>query len=273
MSAALIAFLASGLLFLAGNAIWNGMMGLIFGVMATTPAQFSSGTWDYLVANLYPMTLAIGTSLMNLFFLAGFFRQSSDFKQNLTAEILLGQAVKLVFANVLMQAGLDIMQGLFGMAAGLTGLVQGSSILTTVPEDIDAGTTLFGALFGILYFLVSLVCSFLIFFSVYGRFLQLYVIAACAPIGLSGLAGGQGLEHTGTSYIRTFLSKCFEIVIIAIALGLGARLCQGIDFGSMEGIAGWFDGAVQCLQNMAVMVLMAASAKGADSLMRRMFGL
>ena len=27
MSAALIAFLASGLLFLAGNAIWNGMMG------------------------------------------------------------------------------------------------------------------------------------------------------------------------------------------------------------------------------------------------------
>ena len=57
MSAALIAFLASGLLFLAGNAIWNGMMGLIFGVMATTPAQFSSGTWNYLVANLYPMTL------------------------------------------------------------------------------------------------------------------------------------------------------------------------------------------------------------------------
>lgn len=57
----------------------------------------------YIVNSIYPITLSVGTVLLNLAFMAGIFRQASDLKQNLTMEIFLGLAVKLLFANVLMQ--------------------------------------------------------------------------------------------------------------------------------------------------------------------------
>ena len=113
----------------------------------------------------------------------------------------------------------------------------------------------------------------MIFLAVYGRFMQLYVMVACAPLALPFLAGGHGVERTGSAFIRAFLGKCFEIVVIALFLGIGTRLCRSIDWGSMEGIEGIFDGAQQCIQSMITMVLMAASVKGADSFMRRVFGL
>lgn len=95
-------------------------------------------------------------------------------------------------------------------------------------------------LFGIFYFLVCAVCGGMIFISVYGRFLHLYVMAACAPL--------------------------------ALFLAVGMKL-QSIDWLELDGVGGWFDGMTQCLQNMVTMILMAASVKSADSFMRRIFGL
>lgn len=269
----LIHFLTNGIFFWMGNAMWSWLTGMTFSVLVETPDTFSSGAWGYIVNNIYPLTLSVGTVLLNLAFMIGIFRQASDLKQNLTLEIFLGLAVKLLFANVLMQGGISIMRGLFQSAAAFTAEINASAAITVLPEDIDAGMTLFGCLFGVFYFLVCVVCGGLIFISVYGRFLHLYVMAACAPLALPFLAGGPGAERTGGAFIRAFLGKCFEVVVIALFLAVGMKLCQSIDWLEVEGIGGWFDGMTQCLQNMVTMILMAASVKGADSFMRKIFGL
>lgn len=266
-------YLANSMFFILGNAIWEWMTGMTFGVLTMTPDAFSGGAWGYITGSAYPLTLSVGVVFLNLAFLAGIFRQASNLRQNFTFEILLELGIKLLFANLLMQAGIPIMQGLFRSAAGLAGAVGDVSSFTAVPDDIDAGLTIFGCIFGILYFLVSAVCGVMIFLAVYGRFLSLYVMVACAPLALPFLAGGQGMERTGGAFIRTFLGKCFEIIAIALFLGVGERLCQGIDWGRADGAAGWFDGAGQCLQNMVTMILLTASVKGADAFMRKVFGL
>lgn len=269
----ILAFLANGVFFLLGDTVWTCMTGMAFGVLTETPDSFSSGAWNYIVNSIYPVTLSVGTVLLNLAFMAGIFRQASDLKQNLTLEIFLGLAVKLLFANVLMQSGISIMRGLFQSAAAFTSEINASATITTLPDDIDAGMTLFGCLFGIFYFLVCAICGGLIFISVYGRFLHLYVMVACAPLALPFLAGGQGVERTGGAFIRTFMGKCFEVIIIALFLSVGMKLCRSVDWVKIEGIGGWFDGMTQCLQNMMTMILMAASVKSAESFMRKIFGL
>lgn len=269
----ILTFLRNGIFFLLGDTIWTWLTGMTFGVLVETPDSFSSGAWGYIVNSIYPVTLSVGTVLLNLAFMAGIFRQASDLKQNLTMEIFLGLAVKLLFANVLMQGGVGIMRGLFQSAAAFTAEIGATASITALPDGIDAGMTLFGCLFGIFYFLVCAVCGGMIFISVYGRFLHLYVMAACAPLALPFLAGGPGAERTGGAFIRAFLGKCFEVVIIALFLAVGMKLCQSIDWLELDGVGGWFDGMTQCLQNMVTMILMAASVKSADSFMRRIFGL
>ncbi len=200
----LLHFLTNGIFFGLGNAVWSWLTGMTFDVLVETPDTFSSGAWGYIVHNIYPLTLSVGTILLNLAFMVGIFRQASDLKQNLTLEIFLGLAFKLLFANVLMQGGISIMRGLFQSAAAFTAEINASATITALPDGLDAGMTLFGCLFGIFYFLVCVVCGGLIFISVYGRFLHLYVMVACAPLALPFLAGGPGAERTGSAFIRTF---------------------------------------------------------------------
>lgn len=274
MSAAILLFLASGPFFLLGGAIWDLVMGLVTGVITVTPDSFSTGAWKLATGSIYPMMLSVGVMILNLSFLAGVFRNASDLKQNFTLEMLLGLFLKVLLANVLMQNGLSIMQGLFSAASGLTDAVgTASGSLAVLPDDMDVGTTFFGVLFGIIYFLIAAVSSGVIFMSVYGRFLSLYVMTACAPLAVPFLAGGQGVGRTADAFFRAFLGKCFEIVIIALFLAFGTKICRSITWGSLEGIGGVFDGFDKCLQNMFNMVITAASVKSADRFMQRVFGL
>ena len=124
-----------------------------------------------------------------------------------------------------------------------------------------------------LFFIVCLVCSGIIFFTVYARYLQLYMIVAVGPIAWATIPGGHGVSNTASAWIRTFLAKCFEIVIIALAISIGGAMCKSISFGDLTGIGELVDGAIQALQSMATMIIMTGAVKGADIFMHRTFGL
>ena len=151
MSEALLLFLTNAVFFSLGDSVWGWMMGMVTGVLGLTPETFSGGAWGYVSGTLYPVTLSVGVLFLNITFLVGFFRQASNIKQNFTWEILIELAIKALLANVLMQGGLGIMQGLFRAAAGLADAAGGVKDFSAAVGDIDAGTTLFGCLFGIIY--------------------------------------------------------------------------------------------------------------------------
>lgn len=259
--------------YLFGVMLWNSMIGLIGLTAVQTPSSFSQATWKYIINELQPWTFAIGATLLNLSFYIGFIRQAGNLKQDFTLEVFIECCTKVAIGNALMLSGTRLMKLFFSIASELAGSILLDTPVIFAQADTDVGSALFYALFGFLFFVVCLVCSVMIFLTVYGRYLQLYLLVAVAPVAIGTLPGGPGLSQTAYAWLRTFFAKVFEIVVIVMAIAIASKMCNSIDFGTMEGITGIFDGAIQAVQNICTMVLLTSTVKGADVFMRRVFAL
>ena len=256
--------------YLLGNTIWNVVMQLITGVITMSPQEFSSDTWGYITDTLYPWALGCGVAVINMFFLIGFLRGASNLRENITIEMWVELFIKALLANGLMLSGLSIIQQFFNLTSVLSGQVLINRIPEFSTENLDLGAWLFFFIFGSLYVIVAIICAMIILFTVYG----LYWLAAVAPIAFSTMAGGRGLEHSASSWIRTFLSNVFEILAIAMTLSIGGMMIRSIDFGILDNaFLGIVDGFGSVLQSLITMILMTGAVKGAGSLLNRAFGL
>lgn len=255
-----------------GNAVWNGVMAMIGGLMTTTPQAFSATAWES-VTLLYNWALGIGLLLLNLFFLIGFFKQASNLRENITWEILIEHLIKAIVANSVMISGLSIIQEFFDVSALLCGDLAASGLSGFTTEDLDLGSWLFFFIFGAMYVMVAIACSFLILFAVYGRYLKLYIMTIMAPLALSTWAGGRAFENSAYAWIKAFLVSVFEILVIALVMKVGGAMISSIDFGTFpEGIMSVGDGFLSVLQSLFTMILMAGAVKGAETQLKKAFG-
>lgn len=259
--------------FAISDAIWNALMTACTGLMITTPQWFSTEAWQYVRFELYPWALSIGIASLNLFFIMGFFKAASNLKENITLELLIESLFKLVVLNVLLVNGLTIITTLFNMSSALAGNVMMMETPAFFTGDVDAGSRLFFFLFGLLYFIVALVCGFLILITLYGRYIKLYVLIVFYPIAMPTLIGGRGVEHTAYAWGKSFLSNVFEIVTIALVMGIAGRIVSGITPFTDNAFAEVFDGFAQALNSTIYMILMAVSVKGAAAFMNKTFNL
>lgn len=256
-----------------GIVVWQIMLDLIGLTSMQTPEMFSESAWNYVAYELYPWFSSIGIALLNMFFLVSFLRQTTNLRQNMTMEAALEICIKTLLGSAFIEMGLSIMRYLLTMASEWSYLILTGTPITFQQEDMDAGAQFFYTIFGIVFFVVCLVCSVTIFLTVYGRYMQLYLLILSGPIALSTMGAGHGVSQTAAAWIRTFLAKTFSIVIIVLSIAVGAKLCASIDFGSFDGLLGFADGFIQALQNIFTIVLLTASVKGADAFMKRCFGL
>ena len=147
--------------------------------------------------------------------------------------------------------------------------------MTLVTEDLDLGAVLFYNLFGILYILAAIVCSFMILLTVYSRYIRLYLLVVSAPFAIPSILGGEESRRTFISWVKTFILNTFEIVMIALVMVISFKLISGgISLYEQSNIAvqavnGFFD----ALNGLFTMVLMTASVKGVNSFMTKAFGL
>lgn len=257
-----------------GNAIWNLIMAMVGNVLVVTPQGFSAEAWNFIANQLYPWALGIGVALLNLFFLVGFFKEASNIKENLTWEILINQGIKVIVANAFMQSGLSIIREFFQVASILSGQVYLNNIPPFSTEDIDFGSYLFFFIFGAIYVLAAIICGFMILLTVYGRYLKLYVMVVMAPVAMSTMAGGRGMEQSAYAWIKNFLVNVFEILVIAITMAVAGKMISSIDFMThASGLVNLIDGFPAVLQSLFTMILMTAAVKGADSMLRQSFAL
>lgn len=264
----------NGLFFECGIGIWNFTMDLVCDLAGTTPQNFSSLAWNYVVNVVLSFTMAIAGTLLNIFYMVGIIRQSTNLKENFTLEIFVENCLKMLLANLLILNGIDFIKIFFELASiGSVAFLKTPVAIGISSLDEDVGKTLFVCIFGLLFFVISIVCSAMIFLTVYSRYLYLYLLVALYPIALSTLPGGRGVSSTASAWVRTFLQKCFEIMVIAIMISIATFMCKAIDFGGLSGYGEFFDGFVQMLQNMATMVILSGAVKGADIIMRRSLGL
>ena len=256
------------------SAIWNIVMTVCTGIMTTTPQGFSVDTWEYVQTELYPWALAIGVMSMDLFIMIGFFRAVGNFKENMTLELMIEVFIKIVILNVLMVSGLRIIKTLFKAAyamAGMAVMVEPPAFFT---DDVDVGSVIFYWIFGFFYFIVAIVCAFLILLTLYGRYIKLYTLVVTFPLAMPTITGSRGVEGTAYAWVKSFLCNTFEIVIIALAMAITGRITAGVSvFVTDSGVLNMFDGFGQALNSTIYMILMAVSVKRAPTFLNKTFNL
>lgn len=259
-----------------GNAFWNDFIKIAFTILTKTPEEFSPEAWAVVTDTLYPWFLSAGVALLNLFFFIGFVRQNTNLRDNITIETWIEGFIKVIIANAVMQEGLTLTGDFLTLQVKATKFALGKNTLTLTNPEMDLGTFLFMNFFmSLIYFITSAVCGIMVVLEVMKRFLYITVSIVVGPVAICTMAGGRGLENTAHSWIKTFLTYCFQFVIIAVILRLGTLMGSNLpDFlQSQEGIGEIFDGFVLCTNNLVLMLFMATAVKGSDNLLEKMFGL
>lgn len=260
-----------------GQILWNATMDQVAVLMGQDPATVANGAaWTYMLNNIWPICMMIGVSLLTVLFLVSLIRQVSDLRNNMTLEIFMMQFIKLLLAIYLFTHMLDLIQTVLGMVVSIVG----DNGLLVIPEvDIadDVKISLLMTVLDIAYLVIAAVCSFMILFAVYRRFLNLYLIIALCPIAVSTIAGDRGVTGTAIAWLKQFLGCAFEIVVIAFALGIGsAMLNNGFVAGFTSGI-GLVDSITSGfnaeIEGMFTMTIMTGTVKGAESLLRKTMNL
>lgn len=128
----IVDLLSGGSIYTLAQELWNFVMNLTMVLLGKNVSDFSNpqtselmqligmsagtGAWDYVKDTVFPFFLSMGTAFLNIFALAGFCRQASNFKEGITLEAGFELFIKLFIANVLMVNLLDIMQAFTGFA-------------------------------------------------------------------------------------------------------------------------------------------------------------
>lgn len=262
----------NGLFYNLGIHIWNWALSMIGLVASTTPQNFSSEAWSYITTTVLDFSMGIAASLLNIFFYIGIIRMSTNLKEAFTLEVLVDIIIKMLLGNLLILYGLDFITILFDVAS-ISADAFLLEVITFKQADVDAGSIMFNFVFGIIFMSVCLVCAFMIFMTLYNRYLWLYMLVAVYPFAFSTLPAGRGVNGSASAWMRTFISKTFEIVVIAIAVSIASKMCNAIDFGQLGVSFAELDGALQTIQSMATMIVLTGAVKGTDLFMRRSFGL
>ena len=270
----LFAFLSGPTIKIA-EAIWNSSMRLIIKLVCSTPQKFSTGTWAFVKENLYPWAEGIGLSALNLFFMIAFLKAVSNLHQNITLEMVIEAMVKVVVANVLYLNILNIMTTIFSISSAMAKEVFTIDAPDLKVEDMDIGSALFYQLFGLLFILAAIVCSFLMLWTVYSRYIKLYLLMILAPFAMSALVGGQEIERSFYAWMRTFLLNAFEIVVIALTMVISFKLIgAGISlFDGKNIVTSMVDGFWDALNSLFTMILVTAAVKGSNAFLSKAMGL
>ena len=223
--------------------------------------------------DVYNWFLGAGLVLLNLFCMIAFCRQASRLRENITLEMWIELMIKVIVGNVLMLEGLKIVRSLLGVASSASAVFMNASNVDIVTSNIDLGAVLAYILVGILFLIGSVVCGIMIVVTVAKRIINIYLLTCVMPIACSTLAGGGQIENSGWAWLKTFLSTCFEIVIIALVFKLGGILNSSLQNVAVGDVNGWFDGFLSVLCDCIYMIFLTVSVTGAGNLLRRAFDL
>jgi len=207
---------------------WNEKLAEVWELLSMSPESFKGGGIWRIIVNINGSLQAIGLALLVLFFLSGVVRTSANLGEIKRPEHALKLFIRFAIAKGVVTYGLSLMMGIFSVIQGIISKIMRTSGITaaskaTLPQEmIDAiedcgffesiplwAVTIIGSLF-------VTVLSFIIIFTVYGRFFKIYMYTAIAPVPLSTFAG-QPTQSIGISFIKGYAAVCLEGAIIVIA--------------------------------------------------------
>lgn len=207
---------------------WNSKLAEIWALLTQSPQNFKGGAIWKVIVNINGTLQAIGLALLVLFFVIGMVKTCSSFTDVKKPEHALKLFVRFALAKGVVTYGMQLMLALFNIVQGVISNIMTSSGLsttskTTLPNNMITAIESCSFLESIPLWAVTLigglvitVLSFILIFTVYGRFFKLYMYTALAPIPLSTFAG-EPTQNVGKSFLKSYCGVLLEGAVIILA--------------------------------------------------------
>lgn len=262
---------------------WNDKLAEVWSLITTTPQAFrGGGVWTTIV-NINEGLKAVGYGLLVLFFAMGIFQSAASFRDFQRPEFVLRHFIRFVLAKVAVGSAMEILLAVFNICGGIVQTVMGSvggmAAGISVPQEMVDTIESVGFIQSIPLWLVTLlgslfitVMSFILIMTVYGRFFRLYLYTALAPLPLSSFAG-EGTSFMGKAFIKSYTGVCLEGAVIVLACLIYSAFLSGsvpVLDTSLSPVTMAWQYVAETIFNMIVLV---ALVKGAERIVREMFGL
>ena len=260
---------------------WNNQVGLVFTLLGQSPVSFKGGGPWALVEGVEPVFVAVGSSLVVLFFVIGFCSESVDVREEMRFEVILRMLIRLGISEWLVANNLPIMKAFFSAAGNLVNALSAGdyamlaidSAQAEVIKGLGFGEGLIMLILAALLSVIVIICGFFMIYTVYFRFLRIMVIAPVGSIAFATLSGNRNVANTAGAYAKYFLSVVFEAVTMALAIMVcNAFISAGLP-AFTGGYSDWAKTLIYLCEMTFTVALTVGSVKGAQSLTSKALGL
>lgn len=260
---------------------WNNQVSLVFSMLGESPVDFKNGDPWTVIETINPVFVAVGSSLVVLFFVIGFCSESVDIKEEMRFEVILRMLIKLALAEWFVANNVTIMKAIFetvgnlvnALTNGTTSSLSINSTQADTIKNLGFGESLIMLILSALIAIIVIICGFFLIYNVYFRFLKLLIIVPLGALAFSTMGGNRAVSHTVVSYVKYFLSVCFEAVTMALAI----IVCNSFINAGLPSFTGsyadWANTLIYLCELTFTIALTVGSVKGAQSLTSKVFGL
>ena len=262
-------------------AFWNNQVSLVFALLGQSPAEFKGGGPWAVITGIQPLFVAVGSSLVVLFFVIGFCSESVDVKEDMRFEVILRLLIRLALAEWFVANCITIMKAFFtsignwvkALSANSSAILKINSEEAEVIKNLGFGESLLMLILASLLAIIIIICGFFLIYTVYFRFLRLLVIVPIGAIAFSTMGGNRTVSHTAVTYCKYFLCVCFEAVTMALSIIIcNAFINAGLPTFTST-YADWTQTLIYLCEMTFAIALTVGSVKGAQTLTGKVFGL
>ena len=263
--------------------VWNDKLAEMWSLLSQSPQTFKGGTIWQTIQTVNGAMQGIGYGLLVLFLAIGIFRSSASFRDFQRPEHVLRHFIYFVMAKLAVTYGIDLMVDIFAVCAGIisaaadsVGGIDGATV--SLPAEMASAIEDVGFLASIPLWLVTLlgclvitVLAFLMILTVYGRFFRLYLYAALSPVALASFAG-EGTSRMGRAFLKSYMGVCLEgaVIVLACIVFSAFAASDTVVLGGGSVVTQVWGYLGEVIFNMLVLV---GLVKGADRVVREMFGM
>ena len=253
---------------------WNNQISLVFAMLGQSPVSFKGGGPWAVIEGIEPIFVAVGSSLVVLFFVIGFCSESIDVKDEMRFESILRMLIRLGLAEWFVANNVTIMKAFFTSIGNLVGLISAGtttqlaidSAQADVIKGLGFGESLVMLILTALLAIIIIICGFFIIYTVYFRFLKILIIVPLGAIACSTMAGNRMVSHTMSTYCKYFLSCVFEAVTMALAI----VVCNAFINAGLPSFTGsyadWAQTLIYLCEMTFTIAMTVGSVKGAQTL-------
>lgn len=260
---------------------WNKQVSVVYGLLGQSPESFKGGGPWAAIEKINPIFVAVGSSLVVLFFVIGFCAESVDIKDDMRFETILRMLIRVCIAEYFVSNNVTIMKAFFQTIGNIVHTMTPGSISelkidnaqADVIKNLGFGESLVMLIITALLAVIVIICGFFILYTVYFRFLKLYVIVPLGSIAFSTLGGNRTVANTAATYAKHFLAVTFEAVTMALAI----VVCNAFINAGLPTFTGSYEDWAKTLIYLCEMTfsitMTVGFVKGAQSMTSKAFGL